>query len=144
MQTLTNFHWEIGLLQSLNVVTSEMYQFSNFHKFPEILLFKYDSFTYMTPCSWPISPNKAWKFLKNVLLLQIHCCHFPTFLFLRGHNQPVINLLNGQAFITSQNHGFAIDTNTLPQGWKPLFVNANDKTNEVNAVFPFDQKILKK
>ena len=55
----------------------------------------------------------------------------------------MINLLNGQAFITSQNHGFAIDTNTLPQGWKPLFVNANDKTNEVNAMFPFDPKLLK-
>ena len=49
----------------------------------------------------------------------------------RGHNQPVINQLNGQAFITSQNHGFAIDEATLPPKWKSLFVNANDKTNEV-------------
>lgn len=48
----------------------------------------------------------------------------------RGHNQPVINLLNDQAFITSQNHGFAIDNTTLPEGWKPMFVNANDGTNE--------------
>ena len=49
----------------------------------------------------------------------------------RGHNQPVINQLNGQAFITSQNHGYAIDEGTLPSEWKSLFVNANDKTNEV-------------
>ncbi|XP_070569881.1 carbamoyl-phosphate synthase [ammonia], mitochondrial-like [Ptychodera flava] len=48
----------------------------------------------------------------------------------RGHNQPVVNLLNGQAFITSQNHGFAIDGETLPSGWRPVFINANDKTNE--------------
>lgn len=49
----------------------------------------------------------------------------------RGHNQPVVNLLNGQAFITSQNHGFAVDEDSLPKDWQPLFTNANDKTNEV-------------
>ncbi|XP_005279740.2 carbamoyl-phosphate synthase [ammonia], mitochondrial [Chrysemys picta bellii] len=48
----------------------------------------------------------------------------------RGQNQPVMNLLNGQAFITAQNHGYALDSNTLPAGWKPLFVNVNDQTNE--------------
>ncbi|XP_072032116.1 carbamoyl-phosphate synthase [ammonia], mitochondrial-like isoform X3 [Amphiura filiformis] len=48
----------------------------------------------------------------------------------RGHNQPVINLLNGQAFITSQNHGFGVDDTKLPREWKPIFVNANDHTNE--------------
>uniref|UniRef100_UPI00398E636B carbamoyl-phosphate synthase [ammonia], mitochondrial isoform X2 n=1 Tax=Pristiophorus japonicus TaxID=55135 RepID=UPI00398E636B len=48
----------------------------------------------------------------------------------RGQNQPVVNVMNGQAFITAQNHGFAIDSTTLPEGWKPMFVNANDGTNE--------------
>ena len=48
----------------------------------------------------------------------------------RGHNQPVLNMLTGQAFITSQNHGFAIDTDTLPPDWRSLFVNVNDKSNE--------------
>ncbi|GAB1603066.1 carbamoyl-phosphate synthase [ammonia], mitochondrial-like [Argonauta hians] len=48
----------------------------------------------------------------------------------RGHNQPVVNVLTDQAFITSQNHGFAIDSTSLPEDWKVLFVNANDKTNE--------------
>lgn len=48
----------------------------------------------------------------------------------RGHNQPVVNVLNDQAFITSQNHGFAIDNTSLPPDWQVLFVNANDKTNE--------------
>ncbi|NWI32116.1 CPSM synthase, partial [Sula dactylatra] len=48
----------------------------------------------------------------------------------RGQNQPVLNAVNGQAVITAQNHGYAIDSSTLPHGWKPLFVNANDQTNE--------------
>ncbi|NXU88147.1 CPSM synthase, partial [Xiphorhynchus elegans] len=48
----------------------------------------------------------------------------------RGQNQPVLNAVNGQAIITAQNHGYAIDSSTLPPGWKPLFVNANDQTTE--------------
>ncbi|NXS63689.1 CPSM synthase, partial [Brachypteracias leptosomus] len=48
----------------------------------------------------------------------------------RGQNQPVLNTVNGQALITAQNHSYAIDSSTLPPGWKPLFVNANDQTNE--------------
>ncbi|XP_039611293.1 carbamoyl-phosphate synthase [ammonia], mitochondrial isoform X4 [Polypterus senegalus] len=48
----------------------------------------------------------------------------------RGQNQPVLNLLNGQAFITAQNHGYGIDNQSLPPGWSPLFRNANDGTNE--------------
>lgn len=51
--------------------------------------------------------------------------------FCRGHNQPVVNMLSGEAFITSQNHGYAVDSNTLPPDWQVLFVNANDKSNEV-------------
>lgn len=47
----------------------------------------------------------------------------------RSHNQPV---LTGEhtTFITSQNHGYAIDNNTLPDDWEPLFINLNDNTNE--------------
>ncbi|NXO85001.1 CPSM synthase, partial [Sitta europaea] len=48
----------------------------------------------------------------------------------RGQNQPVLSAVSGQAVITAQNHGYAIDSSTLPPGWKPLFVNANDQTNE--------------
>ena len=33
-------------------------------------------------------------------------------------------------FITSQNHGFAVDESCMPDGWLPLFRNENDKTNE--------------
>uniref|UniRef100_A0A8C7HTV5 carbamoyl-phosphate synthase (ammonia) n=1 Tax=Oncorhynchus kisutch TaxID=8019 RepID=A0A8C7HTV5_ONCKI len=48
----------------------------------------------------------------------------------RGQNQPVLNVMTGQAFITAQNHGYGIDSTSLPPGWSPLFVNANDGTNE--------------
>ncbi len=48
----------------------------------------------------------------------------------RSHNQPVRRVGSNQCFVTSQNHGFAVDNNTLPQDWEPLFVNMNDGTNE--------------
>lgn len=48
----------------------------------------------------------------------------------RSHNQPVILKNTNKAYITSQNHGFAIDNSTLPSAWEPLFINLNDQTNE--------------
>lgn len=48
----------------------------------------------------------------------------------RGQNQPVNNLKTGQSYITSQNHGYALDGKTLPNEWEELFVNGNDGTNE--------------
>ena len=48
----------------------------------------------------------------------------------RSHNQPVRREGTDQCFITSQNHGFAVDTSTLPADWEPLFTNMNDDTNE--------------
>lgn len=47
----------------------------------------------------------------------------------RGHNQPCIGA-GGKGYVTSQNHGFAVDKKSLPAGWKELFFNANDGTNE--------------
>lgn len=48
----------------------------------------------------------------------------------RSHNQPVLKVGSDKAYITSQNHGFAINNATLPKGWEPLFINLNDDTNE--------------
>ena len=48
----------------------------------------------------------------------------------RSHNQPVLLHGTNRCFITSQNHGFAIDDKTLPADWESLFVNVNDNTNE--------------
>lgn len=48
----------------------------------------------------------------------------------RGQNQPVINHATGECYITPQNHGYVINTSTLEPGWKTLFTNANDGSNE--------------
>jgi carbamoyl-phosphate synthase small subunit len=48
----------------------------------------------------------------------------------RSHNQPVIMKNTNKAFITSQNHGFALNHDTLPADWEPFFINLNDNTNE--------------
>ena len=48
----------------------------------------------------------------------------------RSHNQPVRMVGTNQCFITSQNHGYAVDSSTLGSDWEPLFVNMNDGSNE--------------
>ncbi len=48
----------------------------------------------------------------------------------RSHNQPVIMVGTNKSYVTSQNHGFAIDNNTLSDEWEPYFINLNDNTNE--------------
>ena len=48
----------------------------------------------------------------------------------RSHNQPVRMAGTEKCFITSQNHGYAVDNNTLGDDWEPLFLNMNDGTNE--------------
>lgn len=48
----------------------------------------------------------------------------------RGQNIPCTSTISGRCYITSQNHGFAVDASTLTDGWKELFVNANDNSNE--------------
>jgi len=48
----------------------------------------------------------------------------------RSHNQPVRLVGTDRCYITSQNHGFAVDNDTLPDDWEPLFINMNDGTNE--------------
>ena len=48
----------------------------------------------------------------------------------RGQNQPVINHATGECYITSQNHGYHIDTTTLGSDYTELFTNLNDGSNE--------------
>jgi carbamoyl-phosphate synthase small subunit len=57
----------------------------------------------------------------------------------RSHNQPVLRSGTNRAFITSQNHGFAINNNTLAKNWQPLYLNLNDNTNEgmIHNLKPF-------
>ncbi len=48
----------------------------------------------------------------------------------RGQNQPCMRVGSRRCHITSQNHGYAVDDRSLPEGWQPWFFNANDGTNE--------------
>lgn len=63
------------------------------------------------------------------------CCRYGN----RGHNLPCTYDDTIRCYITTQNHGFAVDGGTLPEGWSSLFINANDKTNEgiVHDTKPF-------
>lgn len=48
----------------------------------------------------------------------------------RGANQPVLNRNTGRVEITTQNHGFAVSTESLPPDVEPTHVNLNDQTLE--------------
>lgn len=48
----------------------------------------------------------------------------------RSHNQPVRMEGTNRCFITSQNHGYAVNQSTLPNDWKPYFTNMDDLSNE--------------
>ncbi len=48
----------------------------------------------------------------------------------RSQNQPVIDTRSRRCLVTSQNHGFAVDAERLPDGWQAWFTNLNDGTNE--------------
>ncbi|CCF57797.1 hypothetical protein KAFR_0D01510 [Kazachstania africana CBS 2517] len=49
----------------------------------------------------------------------------------RAHNIPTKNLVTGECHITSQNHGYAVDPESLSSDeWKPYFINLNDNSNE--------------
>ena len=49
----------------------------------------------------------------------------------RGGNHPVKDLQTGRVYISSQNHGYAVDADSIPESVAvPAFVNVNDNTNE--------------
>jgi carbamoyl-phosphate synthase small subunit len=48
----------------------------------------------------------------------------------RGQNHPSACIGTDRCFVTSQNHGYAVDDRCLPDGWAVWFRNANDDTNE--------------
>ncbi|MCH5310189.1 MAG: glutamine-hydrolyzing carbamoyl-phosphate synthase small subunit [Prevotella sp.] len=48
----------------------------------------------------------------------------------RSHNQPVREVGTSRCYVTSQNHGYAVDASTLGNDWRELFVNMNDGSNE--------------
>lgn len=48
----------------------------------------------------------------------------------RGHNQPCLDIQDNLGFITSQNHGYAIEEKSLPKNWAVSFRNLNDGSVE--------------
>lgn len=48
----------------------------------------------------------------------------------RSQNQPCMDMETKKCYITSQNHGYAIKTDTLKKDWQEWFININDNTNE--------------
>ncbi len=48
----------------------------------------------------------------------------------RSHNQPCNEMGTKRCYITSQNHGYAVKSESLPEDWREWFVNDNDGTNE--------------
>lgn len=48
----------------------------------------------------------------------------------RSHNQPVRMVGTEKCFVTSQNHGYAVDATTIGEDWEEFFVNMNDGSNE--------------
>jgi carbamoyl-phosphate synthase small subunit len=52
----------------------------------------------------------------------------------RGANQPVKDLLTGRVEITTQNHGFCVDLESLPAGVRSTHVHLNDQTSEGLAI----------
>ena len=57
----------------------------------------------------------------------------------RGQNQPCLEVGKNYAYITSQNHGYAIDERTLPDDWQVTFRNLNDESVEgiAHSLKPF-------
>ena len=57
----------------------------------------------------------------------------------RGMNQPVVDMRTMRCYISPQNHGFAVDSASLPSGWTTFFINANDNSNEgiIHTYLPY-------
>jgi carbamoyl-phosphate synthase small subunit len=57
----------------------------------------------------------------------------------RGHNQPCMDMTTGKCYISSQNHGYAVDPRTLPKDWQVYFKNLNDDSTEgiIHRTMPF-------
>ena len=57
----------------------------------------------------------------------------------RGQNQPCVDLSNERCYLTSQNHGYAIDEKSLPAEWQVTFRNLNDQSVEgiAHRTLPF-------
>lgn len=58
----------------------------------------------------------------------------------RGSNHPVKDLLLSKIYVTSQNHGYAVDKNSLPPNVQITHVNLNDQT--LSGIYSEEQKCM--
>ncbi|XP_058063650.1 CAD protein [Anopheles bellator] len=66
----------------------------------------------------------------QVLATAAGCATFKMRYGNRGHNLPCIHRGTKRCYMTSQNHGYVVDSSRMPDGWEELFTNLNDGTNE--------------
>nr|UPQ64783.1 CAD protein [Plectrocnemia conspersa] len=77
-----------------------------------------------------VKPIFGICFGHQILATAIGCQTYKMTYGNRGHNLPCSHNQTGRCFMTSQNHGYAVDSNSLPKEWETLFVNKNDDSNE--------------
>ena len=109
----------------------------------------------------PGNPSYCDKTIEHIrLFISNNTNHIPIFAICLGHqllalaigahitklkygnrslNQPCIDLRTARCHITPQNHSYVVNENTLPMGWKQLFYNANDNSNEgiIHEKYPY-------
>lgn len=75
----------------------------------------------------------------QLLSTAIGCSTYKMLYGNRGHNLPAVHNGTGNCYMTSQNHGYAVDAKSVPADWDVLFTNSNDGTNEgiVHSSKPF-------
>lgn len=66
----------------------------------------------------------------QLLSTAIGCSTYKMLYGNRGHNLPAVHNGTGNCYMTSQNHGYAVDSKSIPIDWDVLFTNSNDGTNE--------------
>jgi carbamoyl-phosphate synthase small subunit len=133
-------------LRILSSLDCELHVFPNRFKADEIIALKPDGFFISNGPGDPEGVPDTVKELRKIITTGI-----PTFGICFGHqltglalggktfklkfghrggNQPVIELATGRVDITSQNHGFAVDKDSLPADVETTHINLNDKTSE--------------
>ncbi len=66
----------------------------------------------------------------QLLALAANCKTYKMKFGNRSMNQPVIDTRTRRCYITSQNHNYAVDNDSIPNDWNIFFINANDDSNE--------------
>lgn len=137
---------KINQLRIMSALGCQLHVFPNHAKAAEILAIKPDGFFISNGPGDPEGVPDTVKQLRDIIhtgLPTFGICFGHQLLGLafggktfklkfghRGGNQPVIELSTGRVDITSQNHGFAVDKDSLPADVETTHINLNDQTSE--------------